>query len=86
MLGVAMKIHMRPPLPPMPLPPPPKAAPTPFELEMQAEELTRASLQQQERLKKLFGERKNRRDSDEDADSEEHQRGHHSKGNLDFLA
>jgi hypothetical protein len=86
MLGVAMKIYMRPPLPPMLLPPPPKAVPTPFELEKQAEELTKASLQQQARLKKLFGERKNPGDPDEDADLEKQQRGHHSKRNLDLLA
>ena len=86
MLGVAMKIHMRPPLPPLPLPPPPKSVPTPFELEMQTEELTKASLQQQARLTKLFGERKNRSDPDEDADSEKQQRGHHSNGSLDLLA
>lgn len=81
-----MKIHMRPPVPPMPLSPPPKAVPTPFELEIQAGELTKASLQQQARLKKLFGERKNRGDPDEDANSETQQRGHHSKRNLDLLA
>lgn len=80
-----MKIHMRPPLPPMPLPPPPKAPPTQFELETQAKELTKASLQQQARLKKLFGERKSRHDSDEDADSEKHQRDDHSNRNLDLL-
>ena len=53
---------------------------------MQTEELTKASLQQQARLKKLFDERKNRNDPDEDADSEKQQRGHHSNGSLDLLA
>jgi hypothetical protein len=36
-----MKIHMRPPLPPIPLAPPPKPPPTVFQLEMQAHELSK---------------------------------------------
>ena len=81
-----MKIHMRPPLPLMPLEPPPKALPTAFQLEMQAEVLTKTAQQQQTRLKKLYGARKNRRDLDEDADSEKHERDRRSNRNLDFLA
>ncbi len=81
-----MKIHMRPPLPPMPPAPPPKPLPTMFSLEMQAEELTRTAQQQQTRLKKLFGARKNRRDLDEDTDSEKHESDRRQNRNLDFLA
>ncbi len=81
-----MKIHMRPPLPPMPPAPPPKPLPTMFSLEMQAEELTRAAQQQQTRLKKLYGARKNRQDLDEDTDLEKHKRDHRQDKDLDFLA
>ena len=56
-----MKIHMRPPLPPMLPAPPPNPSPTAFQLEMQAEELTKAAQQQKTRLKKLYGGRKNPR-------------------------
>ena len=54
-----MKIHMRPPFPPMPPAPPPKPPPTALQLEMQAAELTKAAQQQKDRLKKLYGGRKN---------------------------
>ncbi len=81
-----MKIHMRPPFPPMPPAPPPKPPPTALQLEMQAAELTKAAQQQKDRLKKLYGGRKNPRDLDEDANSETHERDHRSNRNLDFLA
>lgn len=81
-----MKIHMRPPFPPMPLPPPPKPPPSAFQLEMQAEKLTKAAQQQKDRLKKLYGGRKNRRDLDCDADSETRDQDHHPNRNLNFLA
>ena len=53
-----MKIHMRPPFPPLLPAPPPKPPPTAFQLEMQAEELTKVAQQQKDRLKKLYGGRK----------------------------
>jgi hypothetical protein len=81
-----MKIHMRPPLPTMPLAPPPKPPPTALQLEIQAEQLIKTAQQQQTRLKKLYGARKNRRDLDEDTDSETHERDHRSNRDLDFLA
>jgi hypothetical protein len=81
-----MKIHMRPPLPALPPAPPLKPPPTAFQLEMQAEELTKAAQQQQTRLKKLYGARKDPRDLDEDNDSETHKQDHRSNRNLDFLA
>jgi hypothetical protein len=81
-----MKIHMRPPLLAMPPAPPPKPPSTTFQLEMQAEELTKAAQQQQIRLKKLYGSRKDPRDLDEDNESEPHKRDHRSNRNLDFLA
>jgi hypothetical protein len=83
---VAMKIHIRPPLPPMPPAPPPKPPVTAFQLEMQAEELTKTLQQQQARLKKLYDGRKSRQDLDEDADSEHHERRPNQNKNLDFLA
>ena len=81
-----MKIHMRPPLPLMPLEPPPKALPTAFQLEMQAEVLTKTAQQQQTRLKKLYRERKNPKDLDEDTDSGKRLRDRHPNRNLDLLA
>ena len=81
-----MKIHMRPPLPPTPLAPPPRPPPTAFQLGIQAEELTKTAQQQQTRLKKLYDARKNRRDLDDDTDSEKHKRGHRWNRDLDFLA
>jgi hypothetical protein len=81
-----MKIHMRPPLPPLLPAPPPKPPPTAFQLQMQTEELTKAAQQQKDRLKRLYGERRNRRDLDEDTDSETSERDHRSNRNLDFLA
>ena len=81
-----MKIHMRPPLPPLLPATPSKPPPTAFQLEMQAEELTKAAQQQKDRLKKLYGGRKNPRDFDEDADLETHERDHRSNRDLDFLA
>ena len=81
-----MKIHMRPPLPPLLPAPPPKPPPTAFELEMQAEELNKSAQQQKDRLKKLYGERKNPGDLDDDGDSEKRQRDHRSNRNLDLLA
>ena|ERR1017187_10193010 len=80
-----MKIHMRPPLPPMPLAPPPKPPPTAFQLGIQAEELTKTAQKQQTRLKKLYDARKNRRDLGDDTDSEKHKRGHRWNQDLDFL-
>jgi hypothetical protein len=53
---------------------------------MEAEELTKAAQQQQIRLRKLYGARKDPRDLDEDNDSEPHKRDHRSNRNLDFLA
>jgi hypothetical protein len=81
-----MKIHMRPPLPPLLPAPPPKPPPTVFQLEMQAEELIKTAQQQKGRLKKLHGARKNPRNLDEDTDSETHERDHRSNRNLDLLA
>ncbi len=81
-----MKIHMRPPLPPLLPAPPPKPPPTAFQLNMQAEELTKVAQQQKDRLKKLFGGRKNRGDVDEGADSGTQERDYSSNRNLDFLA
>ena len=82
-----MKVHMRPPLPPMPPAAPHKPPPTAFQLEMQAEELTKTAQLYQTRMKKLCGARKNRRDLDEDeaTDSENGNRDHRSNRNLDFL-
>ncbi len=81
-----MKIHTRPPLPPLLPPPPPKPPPTAFQLAMQAEELTKAAQQQKDRLKKLFGGRKRPEDTDDNTDSDMHGRDRRSKRNLDFLA
>ena len=81
-----MKIHMRPPLPPLLPAPPPKPLPAVFQLQMQAEELTKAAQQQKDRLKKLYGRRNTPGDSDEDTDSETHERDHRSNRSLDFLA
>jgi hypothetical protein len=81
-----MKIHMRPPFPPMPPTSPPIPPPTAFQLEMQAEELTKTAQQQRARLKRLHGARKNSRDLNEDTDSETPERDHRSNRNLDFLA
>jgi hypothetical protein len=54
---------------------------------MQAEELTEAAQQQQTRLKKLYGARKDRTDPDEDTDSEKDDRDRHSRNRrLNFLA
>ena len=75
---------MRPPLPPMP--PAPKPPPTAFQLAIQAEEMTQVAQQQQTRLKKLYGARKDRSQSDEDTDSEKDERDRHSNRTLDFLA
>ena len=81
-----MKIHMRPPLPPLLPAPPPKPPPPAFELEMQAEEFNKSAQQKKDRLKKLYGERKNSGNLDDDGDSEKRQRDHHSNRNLDLLA
>ncbi|HZL41060.1 MAG TPA: hypothetical protein VFC45_12375 [Pseudolabrys sp.] len=81
-----MKIHMRSPLLFAPPAPPPKAPPTVFQLELQAEELMTTAQQQRDRLKKLYGARKNPADLDEDADSETHERDRRSNRNLDFIA
>ena len=81
-----MKIHMRPPLPPLLPAPPPKPPPTVFQLEMQAEELIKTAQQQKARLKKLCGARKNPRDLDENTDSETQERDPRWSRNLDFLA
>ena len=81
-----MKIHMRPPLPPLLPAPPPKPPPTVFQLEMQAEELIKTAQQQKGRLKKLHGARKNPRNLDEDTDSETDKRDRHPKRKLNFLA
>ncbi len=81
-----MKIHMRPPLPALLPAPPPKLPPTAFQLNMQAEELTKVAQQQKDRLKKLYAGQKNRGDVDEDADSETQVRDYSSNRNLDFLA
>jgi hypothetical protein len=81
-----MKIHARPPFPPLLPAPPPKPPPTAFQLAIQAQELTKAAQQQNDRLKKLYGGRKKHGDLDEDADSETHEQGHRSNRNLDFLA
>ena len=53
---------------------------------MQTEELTKVARQQKDRLKKLYGGRKNPGDLDEDTDSETQERDHRSNRNLDFLA
>ena len=53
---------------------------------MQAHELTKTAQQQQTRLKKLYDARKNRRDLDDDTDSEKHKRGHRWNQDLDVLA
>jgi ABC-type enterochelin transport system substrate-binding protein len=82
-----MKIHMRLPFLPMPSAPPPTALATAIQLEMQAEELTKTAQQQQTRLKKLFGARKNPQDLDEDTDSEKRKHDNRSNRNpVDFLA
>jgi hypothetical protein len=83
-----MKIHIRPPLPPIPPAPPPKSPPTAIQLKLQAEELIKTAQQQQTRLKKLYGARKNCEDFDEDndADSEKRQRDRRSNRDIDFLA
>jgi hypothetical protein len=81
-----MKIHMRTPLPTMPLASPPKPPPTAFQLEIQAEQLIKTAQQLQTRPKQLYGARKNRRDLDEDIDSETHELNHRSNRDLDFLA
>jgi len=81
-----MKIHVRPPLPPLLPAPPPKPPPTAFQLEMQAQELTKAVQQQNDRLKKLYRGRKKPGDLDEDADSDTYERDHRSNRNLDFIA
>jgi hypothetical protein len=71
----------------MPPATPHKPPPTAFQLEMQAEELTKTAQLYQTRMKKLCGARKNRRDLDEDeaTDSENGNRDHRSNRNLDFL-
>jgi len=74
-----MKIHMRPPLPPMLPPPPPKPASTAFQLAMQTEELVKTAQQQEARRKKLFGARKMPRDMDDETDPDENERNHRSK-------
>jgi hypothetical protein len=84
--GVAMKVHMRRPLPFMPPAPSLKAPSTAFQLEIKAEELIKTAQQQKGRLKKLYGARKNPRDLDEDTDSETQERDPRSNRNLDFLA
>ncbi len=81
-----MKIYMRPPLPPLLPAPPPKPLPTVFQLQMQAEELTKAAQQQKDRLKKPYGRRNAPGDLDEDTDSETQERDYRSNRNLDFLA
>jgi len=54
---------------------------------MQAEELTETAQLHQARLKKLYGAWKDRRDLDEDEDTdfEKRKRDHRSNRNLDFL-
>jgi hypothetical protein len=83
-----MKIHMRPPLPPILAAPPPKPPPTAIQLEMQAEELIRIAQQQQTFRKKLYGTRRSRADSGEDEESESdgHERKRRSDRDVDFLA
>ena len=81
-----MRVHTHPPLPLVQLAPPPKPAPTAFQLEMQAEELTRTAQQHQTSLKKLYGARKDRPDLDEDTDSEKDNRDRRPSRNLDLLA
>ena len=81
-----MKIHLRPLLVPMPPAPPPKPPLTAFQLQMQAEELTKTAQRQRGRLNKLFGAQKNPRDFDEDTNSETPERDHRSNRNLDYLA
>ena len=53
---------------------------------MQAEEFNKSAQQKKDRLKKLYGERKNSGNLDDDGDSEKRQRDHHSNRNLDLLA
>lgn len=81
-----MKIHMRAPLPPLLPAPQPKPPPTAFQLDMQAEELTQVAQQQKDRLKNLYGGRKNPRDLDDDTESETQEHDHRSNRSLDFLA
>lgn len=81
-----MKVHMRSLFPPMPVAPPPKPPATSMQVAMQAEELVKTAQQQQTRLKKLKDARKNRRDLDEDTDSDPNERDHRSNQNFDFLA
>ena len=84
--GVAMKIHMRPPLPSLLPAPPPKTPPTAFQLDMQASELAKVAQQQKDRLKKLYGRRETPEDLDEETNSETQERNHPSNHNLDLLA
>jgi hypothetical protein len=79
-----MKIHMRPPLPPLLPAPPPKPPPTAFQLDMQTEELAKVAQQQKDRLKKLYGGQKNPGDLDEDTDSETQERDHRSISSLEL--
>ena len=79
-----MKIHMR-VLPPVPLAPPPKPPPTAFQLGLLAEQLSESAQQQKTRLKKLFGERKDRPELDEDADSEEREKDRRPNRKLDII-
>ncbi len=79
-----MKIHMR-VLPPVPLAPPPKPPPTAFQLGLLAEQRSESAQQQKTRLKKLFGERKDRPELDEDADSEEREKDRRPNRNLDIV-
>jgi hypothetical protein len=82
-----MKIHMRPSLPPMPPTPLQKTPQTAFQLGMQAAELIMTAQQQQNRLKKLYGAWRNRRDLDEDTDSETHEQDRRlNQDPVDFLA
>ena len=79
-----MKIRMR-VLPPMPLAPPPKPPPTAFQLGLLAEQLSESAQRQKARLKKLFGEQKDRRDFGEDGNSEKREKERRANRNLDIL-
>jgi hypothetical protein len=80
-----MKIHIRPPVPPIPYTPIPKAPPTEFWLEMEAEELIKNAQQQRDRLKKLHGAWTNRQNTNEDAESETPEQNQRSQRNLELL-
>jgi hypothetical protein len=81
-----MKIHMRPPLPPLPPPAPPKAPPTPFEMELTTEALIKIAQQQRTWRSKMKNVRRNPRRRDKDADSDgSDQDGRPRRTTVDFL-